>query len=575
MAWSIRVRQPQARRICFGPCKRRRCRWTVAGILLLFWASHRQAPSPATEEHGNSDNHRPPSQQESEKDQFAISRADQSLLLKERFGVWSTASDVAYLDHCDLDKLDPRAFDVFQKLLWELIQEKNHPHWSSGSIGDEQLHVRDVQDEIKLQALEHFARGVQGACNFSLYHPSVPEFAPIVPGTMDKTKRLIQSLYETPKEQARLVFAISAYNDMAQLRRLLQAISLPQHLIVIHLERRTPATFIHEAQQLASHHPNLVVLQFGSVIYPSDTLSHVMLQIMRWVTHDLNFQYDYFIALGSTSYPLWNAIDMAHFLRADPPRVRLGRLAHSNPRRLCVNAMESLGLLYTRGDYYDNHRRPLDIGGDRATRLYQDARAVLSNQSSATNENAMPLQRDFWPAAQFKCRKFKSVSGLTAAYNYDAIRSLLASADALDLLNRFKYAGGCCVEERSWAAAMAILGRGKEITLPGLVWQSWPVGVETMHNSWLQHPNKTVVATNQSEIYVVYQTEHYHSDNDKWFRHIRGMEVAKELREAKESGMLFARKFQSSDVFWQKWIEGNLHHSVQSKQARADQSYNG
>lgn len=530
--------------------------------------------------------------------QYASSSSTQQVLLQTKFHIQSLESDIAYLDHCNLSNIDPQAFTTFYQVFRLEAQHKNP--WLNNSIKeDNQIIINQIQDEFKLQVLEHFARGM-GVCNFLYYQPTVPEYAPIIPTSMQQTYQVVENLQSPPQNQARIVYVISAFQDIVQLQSLVEAIILPQHLIVIHLEQRTSPVFVSQVKTLVANmnksNHNIIILQFGSVIYPSDSLSHIILQIMIWITTSLvknyGLQYDYLFILGSTSYPLYNAIEMAQYLYKDEPRrIRIGKLLHSHPRKLCINAMESLSFFYTReksDDHYQNvennnnnnnndnpqhrqFRRPLDIGGDRATLLYQMAQKMYENQTAATTASSkLPTtSKDFLPVAETRCRKHKTVSGLTAGYDNEAITKIVHSSKALDLLARFKYSGGCCVEERSWGAVMVIIGRGKEIVLPGLVWQSWTEGIKAMHNSWLIQPEKEELegeGINNDNITntpaLVYRAEHYRTPLERRYRYIHGMELAQELQEAKQSGTLFARKFRSSDTFWQQWIQKNLHENV-------------
>ena len=113
----------------------------------------------------------------------------------------------------------------------------------------------------------------------------------------------------------------------------------------------------------------------------------------------------------------------------------------------------------------------------------------------------------------------------------------------------------CCGEEVSWAGALAIIGRDKDIEKPGLVWQSWKCS-GSMHNIVLRY--------NKSSPNVCYDSQDKLQMNQtmQMGRQIQGYNgLEKELRLARSRGVIFARKFVSSDTHWKDWIQTNLHNS--------------
>ncbi|CAB9521967.1 expressed unknown protein [Seminavis robusta] len=350
---------------------------------------------------------------------------------------------------------------------------------------------------------------------------------------------------------ATLVFVISAFEDFPQLQALIHAIHLPHHWLIVHLERQTGPSYVAQVQSLTKIYSNLVVLQFGTVIYPGDSLSQINFAIMQLLeeaahVHD-DFHYDYLLALSAASYPLYSAEGLARYLYKAPKRVRLGLLQGGDPR-LCRRRAASVGLYYTRGG--QQKRRVADI---------YDIHNVLSEimeDHHSNNQTTMPLTAALFAPKGLKqtCRR-KTTSGNTAAYDRNAIQKITRSATVKDYMARFKLAGQCCVEESSWGAALHVIGRSQgEVPLPGIMWQAWPCGMG-MGNSYLVDPAASSSAP----------THCLRMDDKSVFPEgpveLRTPnEIEKALIHGKQQGHLFARKFHSTDQYWMKWIQTNLHN---------------
>ena len=334
-------------------------------------------------------------------------------------GVHIPESEVAFLKHCNLSMVDRAAFFVFPD---GLLKTAN-----TNKIADSmKVNLSDIEAEIILQGLEVFARASR-ACNFSLYRPSVRDDAfKLIEG--GDARSIVDNL-PTPmndSEEARIVFCISAFSDFSHLQELVRAITLPHHLIIVHLERRTPPDFVWQVRSLSSNHTNMLVLQFGSITYPSDSVSHVFLDIMRWVTDDLRLDYDYFMTLGGSAFPLYPAQEMARYLNQDPRRVRIGPMRYGRGNQLCRKRANTFAVIFSRG--YGQKKFVVDINDMH--------KFVLGLNDS----KHIPPPGAFMPRG-IEQYTMKTNSGNTAAFDRDAVRALVNSERAMEFISRFKQSG--------------------------------------------------------------------------------------------------------------------------------------
>jgi len=451
-------------------------------------------------------------------------------ILTKDLGVVNVESDTAYLNHCDLSLVPTKDFLAFRDAIAQELFRKH------GNL----LSNVDVDDEITLQTLEMYSRSIQ-ACNFSQYQPSLARYYHTEQDEYQKmfkeAKQIVDNLASPPTDEVSNVFLISAFEDFPQLEHLIQSITLPQHLIIIHLERRADQDFTQHVQKLAESQSNILLMQFGSVVYPSDSLSHIFLDIMRFVTNELDIDYyDYLITLGSTAFPLREAHDMARYLKSNPKRIRLGQMHHPTPKLLALRHAQSFGITLSRGD--DDNNKMLITMDDW--------------DQTVANKNA------FLPPRMDECN-VKTNSGNTAAFPRESVASLLESPDAMAFLSRFKQAGGCCNEELSWGCALSLLGEKekKEVVETGMMWQAWPCN-GTMRNSQLRSSEKCV------KVYDNGGTNGYP-------RVVQGNDAMKqEFREARDRGHLFARKFRSDDPYYMDWIVASLHSEAKQETAVAE-----
>jgi hypothetical protein len=195
-------------------------------------------------------------------------------LLSDKFGISSMESDIAYLHHCNLSAVDPKVFEMIRNAMFEsMIAQQTQTHRSnlvvtvpSNQTSHDQLisstgvsatssskewqhavqqtklgdtvNATDLWDDLSLQILELVARAMN-ACYFSLYQPTVPTTAVLAAVYDDKSKSDAEMTRTTfpqskptafasivnhfksnspPEDEARIVFCISVYDDLPQVR---------------------------------------------------------------------------------------------------------------------------------------------------------------------------------------------------------------------------------------------------------------------------------------------------------------------------------------------------------------------
>ena len=183
-----------------------------------------------------------------------------------------------------------------------------------------------LTQEVILELLEIYATN-QGYCNFDRYRPTVS-----VLDSIAREKLLNTADMEAPSLHARCAFviAIRRRDDVTHIQRLVEAIHMPQHFIILYLEREeenNQDTFVNENTAIADGYDNVVVLRFRQHFEGvEDPLSNVHLRIMRLLSIDLDLTYDYHVTLDGTSFPLLPAGELAKHLFTSSHSVWLGAL---------------------------------------------------------------------------------------------------------------------------------------------------------------------------------------------------------------------------------------------------------
>jgi hypothetical protein len=187
--------------------------------------------------------------------------------------VGTSLSDMAYLDHCNFHALN---HDEFVQFDLKMTRRALHT-WTSLKWNSER--IRLAHQEFTLELLEIYAQA-HGMCNFQNYKPTVPPSE----ATAAALQRLDTSVAYDSNIYARLVIVIVAYKDVEHLFQLIEAIVLPQHVVVIHLERTCDESFEQAVRIRAQAYDNVMILKFGSILYKTDLITTVNLRIMRFLT---------------------------------------------------------------------------------------------------------------------------------------------------------------------------------------------------------------------------------------------------------------------------------------------------
>ena len=153
---------------------------------------------------------------------------------------------------------------------------------------------------------------------------------------------------------------------------------------------------------------------------------------MRFITVDLGWEeYDYMLTMATSSFPLWEAHELARKLYSEEKRVRVGKMTYEeNLRGFCsIHALRRAGIVLSRGN----------SGVDKTCfRVRNFAPSIRS--LSDTNDDEFPTLEKF-EAPGWASHCIKANSGNTAAFDRDAVVSLLNSAEAMSFMSRFKQSG--------------------------------------------------------------------------------------------------------------------------------------
>jgi len=380
--------------------------------------------------------------------------------------------------------------------------------------------------EFCLGLLEIFATHSNGEendkiCDFEKYSLNIQR------ADLRSAELTLRSVPTSASRMPRLVFVIVAFQDVDHLEVLIEACHLPHHLIVVHLERRSPSSFTDNVEKIANKYKNVAVVQFGSIIYQTDSVSTVNYQIMHWLTDELKISYDYLLTLGNAAYPLYGSKELSNYFQTTERNIWLGELGNKqNAGWLSWAYLERKRLIFTAGEqkYTQRTKKWKQNGFDSPIPDY-----IKRSMTEKTN------------------------SGNQAVFSYKVVNKLLLSPQVRELFSMAKYGCCCCLEERTWIAAAHIIGHGKEaMELPSMfqVWGGEPLcGDGSMKNAILNanatlcYRSDDVTKGSLSER----QRGNFEDTSNVENSYFRGNKLLEELRLAKERGFLFARKFASGD----------------------------
>lgn len=495
-----------------------------------------------------------------------ILQREQRRVLEALINHYSTSShridsDFVELSHCRLDVIDYSKFsrwaavillDAWPKVEGKLKKNRNEVKGLSRNGGwDDSMYL-----EFCLGLLEIFATHSNGEgnassttstiCDFEKYSLTIQRAAD---DDLRSAKSILRSVPISSDGLPRLVFVITAFQDADHLETLIEACSMPHHLTVVHLERRSPPSFTDSVHKIANKRTNVVVVQFGSIIYQTDSVSMVNYQIMHWLTEELELSYDYLLTLGNAVYPLHSAEELTNYFQKTERDIWLGELR--NRKGLTSwGYLERKRLIFSAGDqkYTQRTKKWKQNGFDLPIPDY-----IKTNMTEKTN------------------------SGNQAVFSYNVVKKLIDSPEVRELFSLAKY--GCCsaLEERTWIAAARIIGHGREAMEAASMFQVWggeqACGSGSMKNALLR-PNATICYLSEDATKGNFSERQQRNsvnttstggvvENNK-ISYFRGDKLLEELRLAKERGFLFARKFKSGDQSSLELIEmikKDIHNS--------------
>eukprot|EP00980_Cylindrotheca_fusiformis_P015282 scaffold4247_cov66-Cylindrotheca_fusiformis.AAC.23 len=422
-------------------------------------------------------------------------------------------SDFVELDHCRLDSLNWTEFRSWVDPIVETAL-------NFSTITE--LDSSKLKEEWTMELLELHAIH-SGLCDFEFYQPRIRRVTSSIREAGSTLRRIVETI-PVPPNQCRILFFIVAYKDSAHLGRLIEAIHLPQHLIIVHLEEQQSRddSFFDEVEAIAANYSNVVVVQFGTIIYKTDSISRVTLQLMYWATKELKLNFDYFSALCGASYPLFGGLELSqHLYSSQGKNVWLGEATRKGSR---IRRSQS-HLLWKEG---------------------------LMATSTKVAVRAGSLFRDPVPDWMDQAMRHKSNSGNQAMFSFSAIDRMLTNPKVLNMFALAKYSSSCCVQEHTWIAAMYLIGLLEEARENANMFQVWGGAsyrcIGSMPNAILDQ-NETRCFRDESP--------------DKEDLYFWGNTTWDHLLLAKQKGYMFARKFSSDHPGSLKLLErirDELHH---------------
>ncbi|KAG7362232.1 core-2/I-branching enzyme [Nitzschia inconspicua] len=453
-------------------------------------------------------------------------------------------SDIVQLQHC-LQTPWPQPVSLWKNfkewavpILRDKWDDKKEVHMSINTTA-KQL----VKDEFTMQMLEiYLATYHTNLCNYSEYQfhrfpfnddKKRHSFETALQKIRPRSKTFL-SLQDNPS--VRIVFSIVAYQDAEHLQRLVQTIWMPQHLIVLHIEEHTPLQFQEAVHGIADRYSNVIVLQFGTIVYETDSVSQVNLEIFEWL-NTIDWEFDYAVTLGGATFPLWNATALNQYLynaKLHGQQVWLGELLHNSQR---VHHPQAT-LVWNRKRLYtsiaEGEKLSLRLGNIVSTLIPQWLNQAMH---------------------------YKSTSGNQGIYSFEIVKRLLKQPQIKQLFALAKYGCCCCLEERTWIAAIGMMGLLEQAKENYSMFQLWGAPAVSAAGSTESVPchggMKNSVLEINTHPHSCYRSEHAYDwvedrPEDGPMRSkatfmMNATEVWERLVEAKSRGTLFARKFHSSN----------------------------
>jgi len=439
----------------------------------------------------------------------------------------SSWSDTAYLDHCNFQDVDWNDVSYFMSI----AMPRNLTHIRNESMR------RDARNEMKLELFEIYASNHSRFCDYALYKPTVRREA-----DPEQAAAILRNVLHVDTSTIRLAIVIVAYKDIQHLKLLLKGVHLPQHYIIIHLERYTNPDFEKGVRELAVEYENVVVLKFGSIVYKTGQVTDINLRIMRWLVFDSGLTFSYFLALGGAVYPLYSAMELAQALQLSGRKVLIGGLGHKDAPRIARKLYGTVALTYSR----------------------QNCKVYPLKASKSREDLDLPMRPEM-----MELFDKKSTSGNQGIFDYATVKALLESVDAMEVMASSKYGCCCCLEELVWYGSMKAIGLAEEALATGSMLQFWsglPGCEYTMSNSLLKVDNTSCYLLGERNARFTWK-----------IGRVYGPELQHYLVEAKKMGFLFARKFDSTNtgsVKLRTWIRKYLQPLMVGPYTNQERRYN-
>jgi hypothetical protein len=467
-----------------------------------------------------------------------------------------STTDWVELSHCDISSVNVTPF-VTQFVLPVVpvaIQALRRQYRSSLLELEEasmvSIEMEDMAEQLVGQLLEQYVTAKQ-MCNFSRYRPSIVD--PYVtsvdvvrppPWQQQRSFSSSSSSSATPfssKEDdasaTRLLFVISAFQDVTQLQRLVAAVHLPQHYIMIHLDEYSDDSWRQEIQdRILSLYDNVLCVQFGAVVYRTDSLSLIHLRLLRWMTLEEVpvLPYDYVVLCDGLAFPLHAPHEFIHAIRS-------AQLENGQPREVWLGALTHKGQSVSTGtSCFDHLLRQKRV-------IYTRRIRMGGNSSTSTTTTVWKFHQRLpkrilaqYPPIPDGIRShmiYKSTSGNQGVYSRSVVEQLLNSDSVMELFALSKYGCCCCLEEHNWIAALSMIGYASQALQQTSMFQVWGGRSSQCRGSM----SNAVLSRNTS---ICYRSEDPNRDGRSMYFY--GDSLGSEIIQAKHRGVLMARKFRST-----------------------------
>jgi hypothetical protein len=283
--------------------------------------------------------------------------------------------------------------------------------------------------------------------------------------------------------------------------------------------------------RIVSQYDNVICVQFGAVVYRTDSLSLINLRLLRWITLELQLPYDYVVLCDGLAFPLHAPTE---FLQA----IRSAKLEDGQPREVWLGALTHKGQ---------------SVSGTNFDHLLRQKRVIYTRRMPDSDSNSISAptvwifhQRlpkrilALYPPIPDQIRShmiYKSTSGNQGIYSRNVMEQLLNADSVMELFALSKYGCCCCLEERNWIAALSMIGYATQALQQTSMFQLWGGSSTECQGSM----SNAVLSRNAS---ICYRSEDPNRDGRPMYFY--GDSLWTEILQAKQRGVIMARKFLST-----------------------------